>query len=64
MGTRKDKSNPKHCFWKWDSDGFYETECKQMFCFEVEGIKENHYNFCPYCGKKIKVNPIDKEGGE
>ena len=45
----------KFCMWrniKWG--GFYDTECGDWHCFEVDGIKENKFKFCPYCGKRIK----------
>lgn len=45
-----EKQNNNYCEWK-KQDGFYlfKTSC---------GIKDadnDHYKFCPYCGKKIKV---------
>ena len=49
------------CLWEFDEHhGFYETGCKNAFLFETEGIKENKFKFCPYCGKEIK----EKQGYE
>jgi hypothetical protein len=42
------------CTWYCiDSDGEYETECKNEF----ESISGDLYglNFCPFCGKKIET---------
>lgn len=34
-----------HC--KWD------TGCDDAFCFENDGPADNHYRFCPACGRRI-----------
>lgn len=47
----------KYCKWTYiDTDDFYETSCDNGQCFIEGSVKENHYMFCPYCGKKIKEN--------
>ena len=45
----------------WRKDGFHmsehdywETGCNNMFQFNNGGPKENHFKFCPYCGKLIE----------
>jgi DNA-directed RNA polymerase subunit RPC12/RpoP len=45
----------KECKWKLEDKDLldYETECGELHYFEAGGIKENHYKYCPYCGKKI-----------
>jgi hypothetical protein len=53
----------KSCFWDYDEDspGVYETTCKNMFEFTADGVKENQFLYCPYCGGSIEVEP---QGGE
>jgi len=45
------------CIWKlydyWESNSIFNTSCDNTFEFMNEGIKENHFKFCPYCGGKI-----------
>ncbi len=41
------------CKWKED-DGFYATECEHGFYFNDDGIDENNFIYCPYCGKRIQ----------
>ena len=33
---------------------YYETSCGKAEEFTNGDIEDNHYNFCPYCGKRIK----------
>lgn len=46
------------CCWtlvdEW-SDMSWETTCGNKFVFFDEGPEENSFAFCPYCGKKLKV---------
>lgn len=43
------------CKWIFDiNHGYYDTECEEGQYFTDGGIKENHYKFCPYCGKEIQ----------
>ncbi|MCJ7482631.1 MAG: hypothetical protein MUO31_06670 [Thermodesulfovibrionales bacterium] len=43
------------CTWKFNENAFYwETACGNANQFMDEGPKENHYIYCPYCGKKIE----------
>src|SRR5690606_9199972 len=44
----------EQCQWiKEVEEGVYETDCKHSFQFISDGVKENHFNHCPYCGKPI-----------
>ena len=44
------------CEWKYnDSEYYFESSCEHLHIFMSDGPKENEYDFCPYCGKKIKV---------
>lgn len=42
------------CVWKWEYDGFYYLSCGNAFQFTEDGIRENSFKFCPYCGKLIE----------
>jgi hypothetical protein len=44
------------CVWKWDTDGFYLSDCGASFCLNDGTLKENEMYFCHKCGKKIKEN--------
>lgn len=41
------------CKWKADDDGIYQTECGDAFVFDSGTPKENKFNFCCFCGKKL-----------
>ena len=44
------------CEWKYnDSEYYFESSCEHLHIFMSDGPKENEYEFCPYCGKKIKI---------
>ena len=44
------------CEWKYnDTEYCWESSCDHFHIFMSDGPKENEYEFCPYCGKKIKV---------
>lgn len=44
------------CEWKYNySEYYFESSCDHIHIFMYDGPKENEYDFCPYCGKKIKV---------
>ena len=44
------------CEWKYnDTEYYWESSCDHLHIFMSDGPKENEYEFCPYCGKKIKV---------
>lgn len=46
------------CHWKEDNwSGSYDTGCGQKHCFIDGGPEENKHQFCPYCGKTIKMTP-------
>jgi hypothetical protein len=40
------------CTW-YDEDECFETSCGNSFTFITDGIKENGFLFCPYCGNRI-----------
>lgn len=35
--------------------GFWQTGCNNGFEFTDSKPKENHFKFCPYCGREIEV---------
>ena len=44
------------CEWKYnDTEYYWESSCDHLHIFMSDGPKENEYDFCPYCGKKIKI---------
>ena len=44
------------CEWKYnDTEYYWESSCDHLHIFMSDGPKENNYEYCPYCGKKIKV---------
>ena len=44
------------CEWKYnDTEYYWESSCDHLHIFMSDGPKENDYDFCPYCGKKIKI---------
>jgi hypothetical protein len=57
----------KSCTWTRRRDKDLEdTECGMSFYFyENGGADENHFNFCPYCGRVIeetyeKMSPLER----
>ena len=47
--------NKRTCRWRLDRiDDFFFTDCDNAFQFAADGIVENKFEFCPYCGRKIK----------
>ena len=47
--------NDEVCEWRYnDSEYYFESSCEHLHIFMSDGPKENEYEFCPYCGKKIK----------
>lgn len=57
--------NNDFCEWMQDDvgEGVYCTKCGQMHIFIDGSPEENDHEFCPYCGKKIKIAPYQPEEG-
>jgi hypothetical protein len=52
--------NELKCEWSYDEvDDMYSTECKKSFQFTHDGIAENSFVFCPYCGGRITTGDSD-----
>jgi len=47
------------CLWTEDQDGNWSTTCGKAFTLFSGMPKENNYNFCPNCGRKIVEKPVD-----
>ena len=43
------------CEWTEDEDGVWQTSCDEQFVFIDSGPRENHMNFCCYCGATLKA---------
>jgi hypothetical protein len=41
------------CWWFENENGWWETGCSNLFQFVSGTPSENHFDYCPYCGKKI-----------
>jgi hypothetical protein len=55
------------CVWTTSGDEYgpqYETSCDQAFDCENDGVKENKFQFCIYCGGRIVERHAPNEGGE
>lgn len=52
-----------YCFWKYDEwQCAYDTECGECYCFENGTPRENHYRYCPGCGKRLRTTrPVANE---
>lgn len=51
-------SRPEECCeWREDEyNGAWIANCGAAYCFEYDFRKHQYsYNFCPFCGRKIKV---------
>ena len=49
------------CTWSDDEEPI-ETSCGNSFVFISDGIEENGFRFCPYCGNKIARAALHTEG--
>ena len=43
------------CEWRETETGQWETECKNIFEFDSGRPSDNDFEYCPYCGKKLKT---------
>lgn len=46
-------SEPQKCTWAEDSDGYWQTSCKQTIVFEYAPPFEQGCKFCHHCGKPL-----------
>lgn len=48
----------KECIWLQqldpDREVYWQTSCGRAFVLTEGGPEDNHYNYCPSCGGKIK----------
>ena len=57
-------SKPKECDWMHETagvDDYWETGCGEAHQFIDGGPKENDFEFCPYCGRKLKAREVPRE---
>ena len=50
---------PPRCVWEEDENGTWETSCEHLYEFNDAGPGWNGFNYCPFCGKKIKESEVD-----
>lgn len=56
MGVVKvDLVNLHICEWEEDHDGNYDTNCNNKFILLSGSLAESGFEYCPYCGRKIKL---------
>ena len=54
-------SEEKLCGWWQDENcGIYQTGCNEAYEFIYDGVIDNKFKFCPFCGGEIKL----QKGGE
>lgn len=48
------------CEWRWDTDGFWHTNCGGSFTLNTGELKQNEFNYCHKCGRKIyEMYPVE-----
>jgi len=53
------------CEWCREEDhDMFGTGCGNCFEFYDGGPKENNFKYCPYCGKKLKIDLDNQTGTE
>jgi hypothetical protein len=52
------------CTWRYDPDGYWQTECGDQFCFSEGGPTENRVKFCHYCGRGMVESAYANETTE
>lgn len=53
--------NNDFCEWTYDEfEEKWQTDCEVLFALNDSDMEITHY--CPYCGKKIKVEPYQPKG--
>jgi rRNA maturation endonuclease Nob1 len=51
------KTPKGRCDWVEDYESNWTATCNdEIFVFTTDGVEENGFKFCPYCGKTIKIN--------
>lgn len=46
---------PNLCTWVEDVDGTWTSGCGQLWAFEYRIDESAAWNYCPSCGKKIRI---------
>ncbi|MBU0959803.1 MAG: hypothetical protein KKB31_07690 [Nanoarchaeota archaeon] len=55
-GQIKPQVSDDFCVWEYDEDDdTYFTECDNGFAITNGSLEDNYFEFCVYCGKKIKL---------
>ena len=45
-----------YCTWTEIDGEYFETGCTHTFVFIDDGIEENGFVYCPYCGNAIRAD--------
>ena len=53
--------NPPTCTWTEDSQGGWEATCGETWYLESGTPAENHYRYCPGCGRVIVVKQQEEQ---
>ena len=65
----EDGGEVKECKWEYVVDKsildgyWYETGCGKQFDYFINEIKDNGFNYCPFCGGKIVASQHTKGDG-
>lgn len=54
------------CSWVYNEDGPWEASCGSEFDFceqDEDGPDENHFRFCPFCGRPLRVIAPPRDDG-
>ena len=47
---------PDICVWLYDASHYkYDTDCESSFQFSSDGVEENEFKYCPFCGRVISA---------
>lgn len=49
------------CTWSQDWQGNWETSCDNMYEFTTDGVEENGFHWCPFCGGQLITIAYDDE---
>lgn len=48
----------KKCCWTEEEKDYFSAECDEEKAFWLDWNYLRNFDFCPYCGKKIKIKKL------